>query len=262
MFRSSAEYSTVLKKRSALKSADFMERIRIQNVSKSFHIGSATPKTTLGKLLSVFSGKESDEVLYALRDISFTVEAGEIVGIIGKNGSGKSTLLRILAGIIQKDAGTVQTNGRVVAAIHLDAGVKDRLTMRGNILLLSAFLGFGKKEAEAAFDSIINFSELADFADTKWYQFSDGMKQRAVFAASIHAQPDILLLDEAFAVGDERFKQKGFEKITELAAEGASVVLAGHQLGALERYCERVIWIDRGKIKMEGPSKEGIQGYM
>src|SRR3989344_2167032 len=238
-----------------------MKRIIVQNVSKAFLIGRRKQQSALEKVLPVFSGKEPQQTLHALDGVSLSADAGEIVGIIGKNGSGKSTLLRILAGIIQKDAGTVHTNGRGVAAIHLDAGVKDRLTMRENIHLLCTFLGFGKREVGTTFDSIVNFSGLADFVDTKWYQFSDGMKQRVAVAVAVHSQPDILLLDEIFTAGDEEFKRKTMRTLLELKAGGTTIVFAGHNLSLMEEHCRRVLWIEKGVVRMEGESTKVIEAY-
>jgi len=238
-----------------------MERIIVQSVFKKFHIGGRKKQTALGKVLSFFCRREKQQALCALEDISFTVHREEILGIIGKNGSGKSTLLRIIAGILDKDSGTVETKGTIIPAIHLDAGVKDRLTVEENVYLIYTLFGFARKETQRKLDQIIEYSELRDFVQTKWYQLSDGMKQRVIFAAVVHAHPDILLLDEAFSVGDEQFRQKGVKTLEELAKEGAAILLAGHNFLAIERHCKRVIWIDKGKIRMEGRSGEVIRAY-
>ncbi len=238
-----------------------MERIKVYNISKTFQISGGENKSVLQRAISVFSDKEQKQTLHVLTDVSFTVSAGEILGIVGRNGCGKSTLLRILAGIMEKDAGVVETDGKIVAAIQLDTGMKSRLTMEENILLLSSFLHFTHKEKQEKLDSIIEYSGLRDFVHTKWYQFSSGMKQRVVFAVSVHAEPDIFLLDEVFAVGDEQFRQKGFKKFEELREKGATIVIAGHNLPLLEDYCDKVIWIDAGKIRMEGKSSDVIQAY-
>ena len=238
-----------------------MERVNVQNVSKTFLIGRRKQQSMLEKALSVFSGREPLQTLRALDSVSFSVDGGEIVGIVGKNGSGKSTLLRIIAGIVEKDSGMVRTVGKVVPAIHLDAGVKDRLTMKENVRLLCTFLGYSRTETEKTFDTIADYAELSDFVNTKWYQFSDGMKQRVAVAAVVHSQPDILLLDEIFTAGDEQFKRKTMRTLLELKAGGTTIVIAGHNLSLMEEHCRRVLWIDKGVVQMEGESTKVIEAY-
>src|SRR3989338_806512 len=202
-----------------------MKRIIAQNISKMFQIGCRENQSALEKVISPFLNKESKRALQALEDVSFSAHEGEVLGIIGRNGSGKSTLLRIIAGIIETDTGTIETNGKIVPAIRLDAGVRIRLTMGENIYLLCDFLGYGRTETGTMFGSIVDYSELKDFVDTKWYQFSDGMKQKIVFSVIVHTRPDILLLDEVFSVGDEKFRQKGFETLKAFAKSGATILV-------------------------------------
>jgi ABC-type polysaccharide/polyol phosphate transport system ATPase subunit len=186
-------------------------RIIVENISKKFKIGFKKNQGALERFISFFSGKEPKKTIHALKDVSFEVRKGEIVGIIGENGSGKSTLLRVIAGIYKQDEGKIITNGKVISIINLVIGLHLRLTMKDNILLISSFFGLSQKEIEKRFDSIVEFAELESFVNTKIYQFSEGMKQRLAFSIAIYCNPEILLLDEVFEVGDESFRKKSTE---------------------------------------------------
>lgn len=238
-----------------------MNRIVVDNVSKTFRIGVGGEYSVLRRVLSSVSGREPKTELPVLNGVSFSVEKGEVVGLIGRNGSGKSTLLRIITRIIRPENGRVETNGRLVPLIHLDTSVKPRLTVRENIYLAATFLGLGTATIRRRFDAIIAYAGLEAFADTKWYQLSDGMKQRAVFSVGIHADPEILLLDEVFSVGDEAYRQKSIATIRELAAAGTTILLVGHNLASIERCTDRVIWIEKGRVVREGAPAEIIQAY-
>jgi len=237
------------------------ERIILKNIEKTFKIGFRKKRGFLGKCLIFFSGKESKKIIYALRNISFYVKSGEILGLIGKNGSGKSTLLRIIAGIYKQDKGKVKVNGKIISLINLRVGLKDRLSMRDNIFLVGSLFGLGQKSIRKKFDSIVRFSELESFVNTKLYQFSEGMKQRFAFSIAIYSNPDILLLDEVFEVGDQEFRLKSAEKIRELAEKGVSVIFVSHELWMIEKYCDRVIWIRKGKVKKQGKARGIIKEY-
>lgn len=237
-----------------------MERIIVENVSKKFQIGFKKHQSALARFVSLFSGKEPKKTLVALKEISFKVKEGEILGIIGKNGSGKSTLLRVIAGIYDAE-GKIITEGKIISLINLNIGMQSRLTMKDNIFLCCSLFGLSQKEIKQKFNSIVNFSELESFVDTKLYQFSNGMLERLAFAIAIHCNPNILLLDEVFEVGDENFKKKSANKIKELTKKEVTVMLVSHDLKMIEKYCERVIWLDKGKVKKEGKTKEVIEKY-
>ena len=190
--------------------------IIVKNVSKTFKIGVKKKQTTLARILSFLSYKESKKPLKVLKNVSFSLDKGDYVGIIGKNGSGKSTLLKIIAGIIKQDKGIVETKGKIIPVINLNYGIKERLTVRDNIYLCCSYLGLGQKEIKNKFNSILTFAGLKKFVGTKWYQLSDGMKQRIVFSVAIYSNPEILLTDEALEVGDEEFKMKCVKKLDEL----------------------------------------------
>ncbi|MDP3027430.1 MAG: ATP-binding cassette domain-containing protein, partial [Nanoarchaeota archaeon] len=179
------------------------EGIIVEHISKTFQIGFKKHQSALERFISLFSGKEPKKIIQALKDVSFTAEKGEIVGIIGENGSGKSTLLRVIAGIYDKDEGKIITRGKIISVINLRVGLQDRLTMKDNIYLCCSLFGLSQKDIKKNFSLIVEFTELENFVNTKIYQFSEGMKQRLAFSIAIHCNPDILLLDEVFEVGDE-----------------------------------------------------------
>jgi len=238
-----------------------MERIIVENVSKKFKIGFKKRQNALESFVSFFSGKEPKKEMWALTNVSFKANSAEIIGIIGENGSGKSTLLRTIAGIYKQDNGKIKTNGKIISLINLNVGMQHRLTMKDNIYLCCTLFNLSKKEIKKKFNPIVKFSELEKFIDTKLYQFSNGMLQRLTFSIAIHSNPDILLLDEVFEIGDENFRKKSVEKIKDLVNNGVAVILVSHHLRMIERYCKRVIWLEQGKIKKEGKAREVVKEY-
>ncbi len=211
--------------------------------------------------VSFFSGKESKKDFWALKDISFSVNSGENIGIIGKNGSGKSTLLRVLAGVYKPSGGTIKTKGNVVCLMGLGQGLNYKLTMEENIYLMGAILGLSQRDVKKKIGEIVDFSGLKEFLNTKVYQFSSGMIIRLNFSVMIHclyhSMPDILLLDEVFGSGgDIDFEEKAIKKMEELITGGTTVILATHDLNIVEKYCDRVMWLDGGKIIKIGQSSE------
>jgi ABC-type polysaccharide/polyol phosphate transport system ATPase subunit len=238
-----------------------MKRIIVEGVSKEFKVGFKKNQPALARFISLFSGREPQRVLRALDEVSLEVEAGRILGIIGENGSGKSTLLRIIAGIYGKDKGRIVVNGNVISLINLYIGLKGRLSMEDNIYLVGSFFGMSRKALKERFDTIVEFSELRDFINTKIYQFSSGMTHRLVFSIAVHCGPDILLLDEVFGVGDEHFRFKSANKIQELTKNGTSAILVTHQMGMVEKYCDRAIWLDKGRVVQEGKAEDVTREY-
>lgn len=239
-----------------------MNRISVKNIHKKFKIGFKKRQGVLAQITNLISGREQKKEITVLSGISFEIKAGEIIGLIGENGSGKSTALRIIAGIYTPDSGEILSNGKIVSIINLGAALKDRLTMRENIFLVGSLFGMSQKEIKGCFNSIIYFSELDKFIDTKIYQFSAGMIQRLAFSISIHSNPDILLLDEVFEVGDENFRKKSAEMLKNLVKKGVSILFVTHDLEMVRKQCNRVIWLQDGKIKMEGLPEEVIKEYL
>jgi len=238
-----------------------MKRIIIENLEKEFSIGFLKKQSSFQWLLSFFSGREPKKVIKVLDNISLKVNSGEIVGIIGSNGSGKSTLLRIIAGIYDYKKGNVTVNGKIISIINLGIGLKERLTMKENIFLVGSLFGMSQEEIKSKLNSIVEFSGLKEFVNTKIYQFSAGMLQRLAFSISVHSNPEILLLDEVFEVGDEDFREKSAERIKELVRAGATVVLVSHDLQMVEKHCNEIIWMEQGKIRESGKTKEVLGSY-
>lgn len=231
------------------------EAIVIKGLSKKFIVNRDCQRSFLGRLYDFLDLKKRGADRWVLRDVSFDAQAGEIVGLAGPNGSGKSTLLRVIAGIYDKDGGTIDLSGQVTALINFDAGLKSRLTMKENIYFGCALYGLKEAEISAVFDEIVAFSGLEKYVRTKLYQFSSGMTARLAFAIVIHAiavqKPEILLLDEIFAVGDEEFKAKSEAKLKQLLSQGMTILLVSHDFELLRELCQKIIWLEDGRVVKE-----------
>ena len=238
-----------------------MKRIIVNDAHKKFRIGFKKRQSALARFASIFSGREPKKDFWALNGVSFSAEEGEIIGIIGSNGCGKSTLLRVLAGIYRLDRGEIEANGKIVSLINLNMGLHGRLDLRDNVYLCCALFGLERKEVKKKFNSIISFAGLNDFVKTKIYQFSMGMRQRLAFSIAIHCNPEILLLDEVFEVGDKDFKKNSAKKIKELAKKGTAVLIVSHEIWLIEKYCTKVIWIEKGKVVAQGNPKKIVAKY-
>jgi lipopolysaccharide transport system ATP-binding protein len=199
--------------------------------------------------------------IWALKDVSFEVKKGEILGIIGPNGSGKSTLLKLLAQITEPTQGEIHINGRVTALIELGAGFHPELTGRENIYLNGAILGLSKKEVDVRFEQIVDFAELWDFIDTPVKHYSSGMTVRLGFAVAVSVDPDILLVDEVLAVGDAAFHKRCFERIDAFVKARKTIIVVSHSLDAIRRLARRAILINHGTIKADGSPDEVITQY-
>ena len=231
--------------------------IAIKNVSKTFIIPHEKISTLRGAFVSALR-KKAYEKFSALKNISFEVKRGEFFGIIGRNGSGKSTLLKILAGIYTADKGTVTINGRISPFLELGIGFNPELSGRDNIYLNASVLGLAKKQIDGKFDDIVAFSELGRFIDQKVKNYSSGMQVRLAFSVAIHANRDILLMDEVLAVGDTNFQSKCFEEFNKYRDQGKTVVLVTHDIPTVQRYCDRALLLRDGKAEMIGdPEKVG-----
>jgi ABC-2 type transport system ATP-binding protein len=195
---------------------------------------------------------EDAEEFWAVRDLSLDVERGETVGLIGANGSGKSTTLKLLAGILRPTSGTVEVNGRIASLLELGAGFNGELSGRDNIYLNASLLGLSRKEVDRHFDAIVDFSELEPFIDNHVKNYSSGMYVRLGFAVAVHIDPDILLVDEVLAVGDEAFQQKCLKKIDEFQREGRTILLVSHSLDLVEAICTKSVVLDHGVVKFQG----------
>ncbi len=249
-----------------------MPVINVENVSKRYRKG-MTGYHTLREDLYNLTGslfhlrrkrlEDTDENhIWALRDVSFQIERGERVGIIGRNGSGKTTMLRLLAGITSPTSGKIAVQGRLGVLIELMAGFHPELTGRDNVYLNGAIMGMTQKEVRRKFDEIVAFAELEDFIDTPIKRYSSGMQVRLGFAVAAHLDPDILLVDEVLAVGDAAFQRKCLGKMGAAAQEGRTVVFVSHNMAAVASLCQKVIVLSRGAIQKTGDVNEAIADYM
>ncbi|HEX2445723.1 MAG TPA: ABC transporter ATP-binding protein [Vicinamibacterales bacterium] len=203
-----------------------------------------------------------DETFTAVDDVSFEVAAGRTLGIIGRNGSGKSTMLKLVAGITKPSQGTVRVNGRVSALIELGAGFHPEISGRENVFINGIMLGLSKREVARRFDEIVDFAELAGFIDAPVKNYSSGMYMRLGFAVAIHVDPDVLLVDEVLAVGDEGFTHKCLDKFAEFKRRGKTILLVTHSLSLVERFCDDAIWLDAGRIRDAGDPKRVVDSYI
>lgn len=242
--------------------------ISVENLSKRYRLGALHQETQLRaqiqRLFRASFGKRRPpgEVLWALRDVSFTVEQGEVVGIIGRNGAGKSTLLKILAKITYPTSGRVRAHGRVAALLEVGAGFHEELTGRENVYLNGSILGMKKREVDAKLEAIVEFSGLQRFIDTPIKRYSSGMRSRLGFAVAAHLNPDVLIVDEVLAVGDAAFQKKCISAMHELRGGGRTVLFVSHNMSAVENLCTRGIWIAQGAVQLDGPADQVIEAYM
>jgi lipopolysaccharide transport system ATP-binding protein len=204
----------------------------------------------------------SDREFWALKDISFEVQPGESVGLIGINGSGKSTLLKIINRVVYPTEGRVTVVGRIGSLIEVAAGFHNELTGRENLLLNTAIHGLSKEETEEHFDDIVNFADIHDFLDTPVKKYSSGMRIRLAFSIAAHTDPDILLIDEAFAVGDVGFREKAMHRIEELSAQGCTLIFVSHNMPHVQRLCNRILWLEKGCLVADGDADELAQAYL
>jgi lipopolysaccharide transport system ATP-binding protein len=235
--------------------------IKVENVSKTFKIPHEKISTMRGAFVGAFR-KKTYEKFKALDNVSFEVKKGEFFGIIGRNGSGKSTLLKILAGIYQSDNGKIQINGRISPFLELGIGFNSELSGRDNIYLNATILGLSRKQIEQKFNEIVAFSELERFIDQKVKNYSSGMQVRLAFSVAIHANRDVLLMDEVLAVGDVNFQSKCMEEFNKYRDMGKTVVLVTHDIGTVQRHCDRVMLIRNGNIEMIGNPQEVGNKYV
>jgi len=211
---------------------------------------------------SLIKNLRPDETFTALDDVSLTVPKGRTLGVIGRNGSGKSTLLKLVAGISKPSSGSVRVDGRISALIELGAGFHPEISGRENVFINGIMLGLTKREVTRRFDEIVEFAEMKEFIDAPVKTYSSGMYVRLGFAVAIHVDPDVLLVDEVLAVGDEGFTHKCLDKFAEFKRRGKTILLVTHSLGLVERFCDEALWLDRGRIKGSGDPKRIVGAYI
>ena len=246
--------------------------IRAENLSKSYRIGEIQPryKTIRDSLSALIAapvrrftrrGRAADTTMWALRDVSFDVRQGEVVGVIGRNGAGKSTLLKVLSRITPPTRGIAEIHGRVGSLLEVGTGFHPELTGRENVFLNGAILGMHRAEIQAKFDEIVAFAEVAKFIDTAVKHYSTGMYMRLAFAVAAHLEPDILLVDEVLAVGDALFQKKCLGKMEDVARTGRTVLFVSHNMGAVRSLCTKGLFLENGRVLQSGDVERCIETY-
>jgi ABC-type polysaccharide/polyol phosphate transport system ATPase subunit len=238
-----------------------MNAIEVNNVSMKYRLTTEKVDSIKQYLIKRVKKEIQYEDFYALNDVSFTVPKGEVFGIIGLNGAGKSTLLKVISGILKPTSGSVKVHGTIAPLIELGAGFNGDLTGIENIYLNGLILGYSKKMIRSKIDEIVEFSELGKFIHTPLKNYSSGMKARLGFSIATIVQPEVLIVDEVLSVGDIKFKEKSEKKIASMMSQGATVLFVSHSLGQVEKLCERVVWLESGKVRKIGQTKEIIEEY-
>ena len=238
--------------------------IKVNNVSMRFNLGIEKNFSLKVFFINLFKSKKNKpkkEMFWALKDVQFEVEKGEVVGFIGSNGAGKSTMLKVIAGVMKPTKGNVEVYGNICPMIELGAGFDMDLTARENIFLNGAVLGYSKKFIEEKFDEIVEFSELKNFLDVPVRNFSSGMVARLAFSIATVVDPEILIVDEILSVGDIAFQKKSSNKMKSMIGGGTTVLFVSHSLTQIEEVCDKVVWLEHGKVQKIGPAKEICKEY-
>jgi ABC-type polysaccharide/polyol phosphate transport system ATPase subunit len=233
--------------------------IEFQNVSKCFP--HSTGRQLLRTHIARWFGRVHNEPFYALRNVSFRLEDGESLAIVGSNGAGKSTLLSLAAGLTQPDQGTVRVNGRIAVLLELGSGFHPDLTGAENLVLNAALLGLSKRRTNELFDRIVEYSGIGEFIDDPLRTYSSGMIMRLAFSIAIQCEPDILLIDEVLAVGDASFQEKSKDALVGFRRAGKSMLFVSHSSGAVAEMCDRALWIDHGSVMMDGSVRDVLDAY-
>ncbi len=239
-----------------------MNAIVVNNISKKFKLPHEKKTTLFQNIIGLVKRQFDYEVFWALKDISFDIKSGETYGIIGRNGSGKTTLLKILAKVLYPDAGSVKMNGKVACFLELGVGFQPELTAKDNVFLYSSILGMSRGEVRRRYDEIFDFAELNKFESMKLKNFSSGMYLRLAFSTAIHANPNTLLIDEVFAVGDEAFQKKCTAKINEFREQGKTIVFVSHSMEDVKGLCQRTMLLDNGSIIEIGETEKVVSDYL
>jgi lipopolysaccharide transport system ATP-binding protein len=243
--------------------------IKLDNVGKRFELVAEAPDSVFELLISRFSRNRQTKriwqrkhALWAVKDVNLDVVSGECVGFLGQNGSGKSTLLKLITRILHPTTGRITVQGRIGALLELGAGFHPELTGRENIFLNASILGLSKQEIHTHFDSVVAFSELEEFIDTPVKFYSSGMYMRLGFSVAIHVNPQILIVDEILAVGDQAFQEKCINHIFDMKRRGTTIILVSHNLDMMRKLCTRLIWMEKGQVRASGNPEDMIQKYL
>ena len=235
----------------------------VKDLSKQYHLYHADRPWTLHEtLVRGFRRLQPREQFWALRDVSFSVVPGRVVGVIGSNGSGKSTLLRLIAGVGRADAGYINVSQRIGGLLDLGTGFHPDLTGRENVFVNGVISGLTRREVKQRFDSIVAFAELESFIDNPIRTYSTGMQMRLGFAIAIHARPEMLLIDEILSVGDHSFQRKCLDRITQFKNEGCTILIVSHDTGQISEFCDEAIWLNAGHLAASGPAHAVVAQYL
>jgi lipopolysaccharide transport system ATP-binding protein len=235
--------------------------IVVENISKYYRIPLEKKRTVYENLIGIFSGNKGYQEFWALKDVSFSIKHGETFGVIGPNGSGKSTLLKMLAGVLYPDSGSIAINGKIAPFLELGVGFQPELTAMENIYLYGSVMGLAKNEINKKYDDILEFAELKKFENMKLRNFSSGMYVRLAFSIAIQTNPDILLLDEVLAVGDQHFQNKCKDKIEEIRKNNKTIVFVSHDLNSVSKLCTNSMLLNSGNQIVIGETKKVIEKY-
>lgn len=243
------------------------DAIEAQGLGKKYRLGQGHRARTLRETVDSWMRRgqrrsQTQQEIWALRDVDFVIRRGEIVGVIGSNGAGKSTLLKTVASITQPTTGLVRTRGRIGTLLEVGTGFHPELTGRENIFLNGSILGMPRRDIKLRFDEIVEFAGLERFLETPVKRYSTGMYLRLAFAVAAHCEPDILVVDEVLAVGDARFREKCLGRLSELKGQGRTALFVSHDLGAIGQLCERALWLDHGRVKADGPTASILEQYL
>ena len=237
------------------------EIIKVDHVSMNFRMNVNHTTSMKEWVIAKLKRKLQYQDFFALNDVSFSVQRGEIVGIIGTNGSGKSTLLKVISGIYKPSKGTAVTAGRVAPMLELGSGFDYELSGRENIFLNGAIMGYSEAFLHSKYDEIVEFSELGEFIEQPLKTYSSGMMMRLAFSVATLVDPEILIVDEILAVGDERFQKKSSERMMNLMSGGTTVLMVSHNINQIREMCSRTIWLQQGQIRMDGDVQEVCDAY-
>ncbi|HIW22218.1 MAG TPA: ABC transporter ATP-binding protein [Candidatus Dorea intestinavium] len=235
--------------------------VKVDHVSMKFNLSSERFDSLKEYIIKTIKRQVSFDEFWALKDVSFEVKKGDSLGLIGLNGSGKSTMLKTIAGVLKPTIGTVAVNGNVAPLIELGAGFDFDLTARENVYLNGALLGYTRKEMATHYENIVSFSELQDFMDVPIKNFSSGMVSRLAFAIATIGTPDILIVDEVLSVGDFRFQEKCEKRIRNMMEAGTTVLFVSHSIEQVESICNKIVWLEKGKVRGYGDAKEICEAY-
>ena len=235
--------------------------IKADNISVRYLTGDIQNIGIKDFVIRKVKGIQDRNEFWALKNVSFELKKGDMLGVIGRNGAGKSTLLKVLSGILKPVSGDIRVDGNIAALLELNTGFDPDLTVRENTFLMGALMGYTKPFMQERYGDIIAFAELEDFQDSKFRQLSSGMKSRLGFSVTSMIDPEILLLDEVLAVGDVSFNRKSLKKMTDIISGGAITVFVSHSMSHVRQICNKVLWLDRGEVRMLGETEEVVAAY-